>query len=184
MKRREFLTVGAGSIALATLPALPTLGAHEDGRTGFHFLTISAHTGGTDVLAMSGNGRVGSDRVFGGGVWDHLDNDPALPLPKPVLGTGRWWAARLISLNVIGTHGVLAAGTVEMEARFFEQSGIRFRGTIKVTCNLGFAGLSTGEPEGVTTEIPDFAITFVPTTFPGTAFPFGLTVLDVSGHPA
>ena len=146
MKRREFLSVGAGSLALAALPAMPSLGTTEDGRTGFHFLTISSQPGGTDLLAASGDGRAGSDRAIGGGVWNHFETDAAPPLP--VLGTGRWRARRLISLNVIGSWGVLAAGIVVMEAQFFEQSEIRFNATVKMTCNLALAGFDTGETEG------------------------------------
>jgi hypothetical protein len=176
MKRREFLTIGAGSVALAAFPAIPALGG-ANGHPNFNFLTIGAHTGGTDMLAMSGDGTMGPARVVGGGSWNHFDNDPALPVPKPVIGTGTWTSGALISLDIIGTWGVLAAGTVVMEARFFEESGLRFPATVTVNCNLGFAGLSTGLPEGVFVDIPEIGISFVPATFPG-GFPLGLTVFS------
>lgn len=176
MKRREFLTIGAGSIAVAALPAMPAL-AKAKTDTSFNFLTIGAHTGGTDMLVMSGDGTVNPARAIGGGSWNHFDNDPALPVPKPILGTGTWTAGDLVSLEIIGTWGVLAAGKLVMEARFFEESGLHFSATVTVNCNLGFAGLSTGLPEGVFVDIPDFGLSFVPATFPG-GFPFGLTVFS------
>ncbi|MGH8927284.1 MAG: hypothetical protein ACRDWH_02945 [Acidimicrobiia bacterium] len=179
MNRREFLTIGAGSAALAVFPAIPAVAA-DNRHPNFNFLTIGAHTGGTDMLAMSGDGTTNPARVIGGGSWNHFDNDPALPIPKPVIGTGTWKSGELVSLDIIGTWGVLAAGTLVMEARFLEESGLRFSATVTVNCNLGFAGLSTGLPEGVFVDIPDFGISFVPATFPGTSFPFGLTVFSTA----
>ena len=47
--------------------------------------------------------------------------------------------------------------------------------TLKVVCNLGFAGVSTGLPEGVFLKMPEVD-QFEPATFPDTEFPFGITI--------
>jgi hypothetical protein len=178
MDRRTFLTrMGAASAALAlptfahAFPAQAMGGAH----TNFHFLTIAANPAGTDMLVISGDGAINPAQAVGGGFWQHFDNDPALPLPKPVIGCGSWHVKRLDRLDLIGDWGCAAAGTVVMGARFVEESGLRFSARVTMNCNLGFAGLSTGLPEGAFVDIPDFGISFEPATFPG-GFPFGLTV--------
>lgn len=179
MDRRSFLTgLGAGSVALAlpTVAQAMTAPAVAGAHTNFHFVSFSANLAGTDMLGMAGDGTVNPSRAIGGGAWQHFDNDPALPIPKPVIACGSWDAKRLVSLDVIGTWGCYAAGILVMEARFLEQSGLRFSATVTVVCNIGFAGLSTGLPEGFYVDIPDFGLSFEPTTFPDSAAPFGLTV--------
>lgn len=45
-----------------------------------------------------------------------------------------------------------------------------------MNCKLGPAGISTGLPEGIFLDIPSLGGGLEPTTFPGSGFPFGLTV--------
>jgi len=181
MDRRTFVArMGAASAALA-VPAVAraeSVQALEGTGTSFHFLAIAGNPAGTDMLAISGEGSANSGQAIGGGAWQHFDNDPALPVPKPVFGCGRWRTTRLDSLDLIGTWGCFAAGTIVMDARFAAESGVRFAATVTMNCNLGFAGLATGLPEGAFVEIPDLGLSFEPAAFPG-GFPLGLTVFTV-----
>jgi hypothetical protein len=60
--------------------------------------------------------------------------------------------------------------------RSVDTNGIRMHVAEQGVGPLCPAGISTGLTEGFTLEIPSLGATFVPTTFPGTGFPFGLTV--------
>ena len=165
MQRRDFLKkAGTGAIAVASLPAwvgaLSRVASADGNEKGWHFVVVS-HAGTKDLVALVGAGEVESDEVEGGGSFVHWDASAA-GLPKPILASGTWKAKRLISFERVAdpTHkgGALAAGELKMRVRLFREipSPAEIRATLKVVCNLGFAGLSVpGEEEGVTLAIPD-----------------------------
>lgn len=169
--RREFLRkAGVGSVALASLPTLATVlakPAWAQGGTNFTFLAVSrAGPAGTvaqpaHVLAMGGQGsfdpsKVGS-HMAGGGLFNHWTAPAAAP-PVPLIASGTWKARQLVSYKQIGTHGVAAAGILEMVVDIFRlvPSPATIRGaTLKVVANLGPAGfVNPGEIVGYTLSIP------------------------------
>jgi hypothetical protein len=180
--------VAAGGISLfGTGQAL----AAEDGNFTFRFVTVSTvgidQDGVHHEIAMNGDGQINSSEggVEGGGSFVHYNNDPALPTPKPLIATGTWEAEDLISFTLTDSpdnpFGRFASGILEAEVRLFPDDGPEegVPATIKVVCNLGFTGVSTGLPEGVFLKIPEVD-RFEPATFPETEFPFGLTIFTVA----
>jgi hypothetical protein len=180
--------VAAGGLSLLGIGQ--ALAAQDENFT-FRFVTVS--TAGIDPdgvhheIAMNGDGKINSSEggVEGGGSFVHYNNDPTLPAPKPLIATGTWEVQDLISFTLTDSpdnpFGRLASGILEAEVRLFPDDGPEegVPATIKVVCNLGFSGVSTGLPEGVFLTIPEFDL-FQPATFPDTEFPFGLTIFNVA----
>jgi hypothetical protein len=156
MNRRKFLTkAGVGSLALAALPALATPALADDGQTNFHFMTVShaaTIAGVQHFLIMAGDGHFSSSQVVGNGAFTHYNN--AAPVPKPVLAFGSWKAKRFISFDLVGTYGAQASGILEMEIHLVPKGGSVIPATLEVICNVGAAGLFTGEEEGIVLTIP------------------------------
>lgn len=187
MKRREFLKqAGQGTVALASAPALAHMLSRvalaQGGTTNWHFTSFS--TAGVDAagvdhtIGATGSGLVTPGGVSGGGAFVHFDN-AALGTPKPILGTGSWKAKRLLSFQQFGTWGALSTGVLEMEITLVPVSGAPIDAMLKITCNIGFAGLFVVPPalEGYTLTIPGLP-TFTPFP-PVQGRPLGLTVFTV-----
>ena len=167
MDRRAFLkSVGLGTAAIA-LPvvgrAVPALAA---GQTNMHFLALSTAgvvDGVHHVVAMSGDGFVTKAQAVGNGSFVHFNNDPALPVPRPILATGTWKARRLESFTTIGSWGVFSAGTLTADIHLIPEGGSTVPASLTVNCNLGPAGLFTGLDEGFFLEVDGLAFApFVP----------------------
>jgi hypothetical protein len=177
MDRRVFLKKASLTtvVTASGLGGLSGVAWAHGGRINLHFLTFSANTAGTpDLLAMSGDGHVTPGGVVGSGSFVHLD--PSTGVPATILGEGTWKAKRLISFHEEGRWGVFLSGTVVMDIRLVLEGGAPAAAKLTMNCNLGPAGISTGLPEGIFLEIPSLGAEFEPTTFPGSGFPFGLTV--------
>jgi hypothetical protein len=189
MDRREFLRkAGLGSIALASMPGvLNALAApaSAQGQRWYAFVALNKGktVGGVDhrlVMAGAGFFDAQAGTVDGGGNFIHFDNAPP-GTPKPLLGVGRWRPTRILRYEkLVGTFGRVAAGVLELSVDLLPDLGPvrRIEGAIlRIACNIGPAGLSTGEPEGFVLTIPgaDFS-PFVPLD------PVvGLTYLSVPG---
>ena len=173
MKRRDFLKkAGIGSAALASIPTLAsTLAtpawAHLPGSRPFFFVAFSAAgtVGGVEHrIAISGGGRFilrsGIVSGIGNGTWVHFDNAPSPP--KPVLGAGTWNALRFSNYKGgFGKWGIVDAGLFDMrvELTVLQSSlglplGTVLPAKLHYVCNIGTAGITTGEPEGYSLEIP------------------------------
>jgi len=160
LDRRSFLKrAGIGSLALGPLPGLlaaPPAGAR--GRAaGFNFTAISrAGTIGSVVHAvnMAGSGTIEEDGVEGGGHFQHYDLASAPP--RTIITAGAWKAKQLMSFDPIGTWGVITAGVLVMriQLRRTIPSPAVVAATLEVVCNVGSAGLDTGQPEGFTLTVP------------------------------
>jgi len=80
---------------------------------------------------------------------------------------GRWRPKKILNYEkLIGSFGRIAAGALVLSVDLLPDLGPvrRIEGaTLRIACNIGPAGLSTGEPEGVVLTIPgaDFS-PFVP----------------------
>jgi hypothetical protein len=177
MDRRAFLTKAGLTTALTAtgLERLAGVAWAQGSGINLHFLTFSANTAGTpDLVAMTGDGLVATGGVVGSGSFVHLD--PSTGVPATILGQGTWKAKRLVSFHEEGRWGVFLSGTVVMDIRLVPEGGAPVPAQLTMNCNLGPAGITTGLPEGIFLEIPSLGAEFQPTTFPGTGFPFGLTV--------
>ncbi len=92
--------------------------------------------------------------VRGGGNFVHLDNAP--PVPKPILACGLWEAREFVSWDHdVGTYCRINASILELEITLFPDEGDPTQATLRLICNIGAAGLSTGEQEGFVLTIPD-----------------------------
>ena len=164
VNRREFMhRVGAGSIAIASLPALMDmfkLPALAQAERGALFLCVNA--AGTHRLAMGGAARFDPSRgagspATGGGSFFHWT---AAPAPSPLVASGTWKARLLTSYKEIATYAGVAAGVSEfvIDIQRLRPSPALIRGAVlTVYCNLGPAGITeaqTGGVEGYTLSIP------------------------------
>ncbi len=175
VSRREFIRrVGAGSIALASMPALLDIfkvPALAQGEKGTLFLAVDA----------AGEHRL----LMGGAVWFDPSKGPASPAsgggmfthwravgtpPLPLVASGTWTARLLTNYREPGAYAGVAAGIVELviDLQRKRPSPQLIRGgVLTVYCNLGPAGISTGEIEGYTLSIPgtDFSAGGTPGPF-------------------
>ncbi len=164
MNRREFLkSAGIGSATLASLSGIQVESAlaGQDERRHYTFVAISeADTvdGVIHRMAMEGAGKfnVTGGTVKGGGSFVHFDNAP--PNPKPIIAFGTWKARDILSytpLDPPGVYGRIEASILEILADLFpEGAGVVKDVTLRLICNIGVAGLMTGEPEGFKLTIP------------------------------
>ncbi len=159
MERRDFLKhAGIGSVALMSLRSLvQDLGtpAEATGQVNFHSLVNSRAPLVGAVLpqvGISADGKVTGPQVVGGGSFNIFDQNSAVP--RTLLSFGTWKARRLVSFNLIGTYGAFAAGILEIELDLVPEGQPVTPATAKLVCNIGPAGLFTGQPEGVTLTIP------------------------------
>lgn len=180
--RRDLLKkAGLGSLALAGASTLGQLLAapaaaqpsNGGGHLNFYFVAFSlADTidGVSHRIAMEGDGIISPGHVVGGGAFVH--HDAASPIPQTVLGTGSWRATRLISFEIVGTWGVAAAGILVMEIDLVPEGGKAIPAHLEIYCNIGPAGIFTGQPEGYKLTVP--GAPFGP--FEPLVPPLGLTV--------
>jgi hypothetical protein len=156
MDRRQFFTEALpGSLALASVLTLARASDAQEEQRGFVFLARSkaATLDGVDHrVLLSGCGTVSPSQIVGGGLFVHFDN--AAAVPKTIIGTGTWTANRLLNFNLIGAWGTAAAGVFEAEVEILTVDGQVIPATLKFVCNIGAAGLSTGQDEGFTLTVP------------------------------
>lgn len=161
MDRRSFLkTAGLGSLALASFPALHDAlsgRALAAAKSGYYLVALSQAATIDKVQhfgVVSGAGSFTASEVDGGGSFLHFDNAP--PAPKPVIGAGTWVARRLVNFAPLGVATSLMAGILEMEVELLREvpSPAAFPAKLKIVCNIGPAGLQTGQPEGFFLTIP------------------------------
>jgi len=156
--RRTFVkTAAAGSVAAAALPLLGTSLAFaeesddDDGSRIYVFVSFSQAPAGGGLtqprIGMQGCGtfRPAAKRVNGGGSYVLFDNHVAVP--KPLVASGRWRAKKFLSYDTKGlpAYGTIQPGILTITA---DVQGIGNDLTMTIVCNVGAAGLSTGEEEG------------------------------------
>jgi hypothetical protein len=180
MNRREFLKkAGVGTATIGGLPALeamlstPAWAVSPGSGDGFFFQVVSHSTTSSDLVIISGCGRI-KNGVKGGGSFTHFV--PADGPPFPIVATGHWRAETLESFETIGSYGELVAGIAEMQivADITAPFTDRTEATLEIVCNIGPAGLVTGEEEGVALSVPEVGLTFVPSSPP-----LGLTIFTM-----
>ena len=166
MKKQAF---GKAAIGLAGLAVLLILGntvaapragnRGSQGSTGgvrvFKFVSFShappADDGSIPRMNMRGDGRFTPERgeVQGGG--SYFRNNAADPVPRPILDFGTWQATDIVSFDLVpdGTYGRVTAGILVLRVKLFSDvDGSLSTGTLELVCNIGDAGITTGEEEG------------------------------------
>jgi hypothetical protein len=83
--------------------------------------------------------------VKGGGGYELFDN--AGPVPKPLVLTGQWQARTFVSYDTKGlaSYGLIQPGILQLTGDFENLGDVL---TLTLVCNVGAAGLMTGEEEG------------------------------------
>src|SRR5262249_22699028 len=116
----------------------------------------AAEDGTIPRVAMTGSGRFTPDRgeVQGGGTY--VRDDAAEAVPRTVLDFGTWLATEIVSFDLVpdGTFGRITAGILVLRIRMFSDvDGSVSTATLRLICNIGDAGITTGETEGFVLNI-------------------------------
>jgi len=122
---------------------------------GFRFVSNSrtAIVGGVRYMVQfNGDGKIEDSDVEGGGRFNLVIDTS--PVPKTIVASGKWKAKRLLSFNLIGTYGALAAGTLEMKVDLVPDGRSVVQATLRLACSIAAAGLDAGEEEGFVLDIP------------------------------
>lgn len=94
----------------------------------------------------------------GGGNFVHVDNFAA-PGSEP-FASGKWNVTGFDSYNVgdppFGDYGRIRASILVVTVVLRPDAGGSLAGTLQIICNVGFAGISTGQPEGFRLSVPGF----------------------------
>ena len=169
MKRMKNLQMFSCLVAVVGLglTSQALAGEHEDrlkAGIDFHVVALAnADDGGVPhVFILSGNGAFNDRHITGGGSF--LDVDPSSGVPATIFSSGTWRTTRLISFteNVDrnNPYGGILSGIAVMEVLLFPDDGAAtgVPATVTIACNVGFAGLQTGLPEGFFIEAPSTSI--------------------------
>jgi hypothetical protein len=154
--RKGFLKkAGVGTVAAASIPGLLASEAfaqagHGVGRV-YTFVSFSQAPPSGHIaqprIGMRGCGDFDETlrTVTGGGSYVFFDN--AKPVPKPLIRSGRWRATQFVSYDTKGLppYGNIQPGILTVLA---DVEGIGSGLEMEIVCNVGPAGLSTGEEEG------------------------------------
>jgi hypothetical protein len=178
MDRRQFVkhagigSVGLGALGLGALAAAPVAQAgyrKGDGHQHVSLVALSgtsvAEVGEDHVLVLEGagsfkakNGQV--DRE-GGGNFVHVRFVPAFPAGQQLVASGKWEVTGFVSYtDGLPDYGRIRPSILVVTAVLHPDAGGTFDGTLQVICNVGFAGISTGQPEGFRLNLPGAGLNF------------------------
>jgi hypothetical protein len=157
LDRRTFLKrLGLGSVAAASFPGLlgaeAAFGAGPNGQHVYAFVAFSqagAPAGGltTPRIGMNGEGTFDPHArwVKGGGTYQLFDQAHATP--KPLVAHGLWNAKDFVGYDTksLPSYGEIQPAILELKADF---EGLGTDLMLTLVCNVGAAGLLTGEEEG------------------------------------
>jgi hypothetical protein len=154
--RKAFVKkAGVGAVAAASIPALFASEAfaqagHGAGRV-YTFVSFSQAPPSGHIaqprIGMRGCGNF--DEILrtasGGGSYVFFDN--AKPVPKPLIRAGSWRVTQFVSYDTKGlpSYGGIQPGILTVLA---DVEGIGSGLELEIVCNVGPAGLMTGEEEG------------------------------------
>ena len=175
--------IGAGALALpALLGAEAALAGSPPNSRMAWWIVISrsdAMGGVLPTIAWSGGVAFRPEQRFikGGGQFTIVDLNEAVADRLPPLASGAWKATEFLGWT---TKGLPAAGQIQagvLDAKI-ELDGLG-EATMRFACNVGFAGISTGEPETVVLTTAQYGIFDdpVPTTLAS------LTSSTIPGYP-
>ncbi len=110
------------------------------------------------AVNICGNFKPDAGQIKGGGSWI-LMNWNGTPGQATFIGSGLWQPTELVQYqNFLPTEGLIQASLVDMRADF---EGLANDVPMKLICNIGPFGVSTGQPEGFKVTIPGYG-EFVP----------------------
>lgn len=173
MDRRQFVKhAGIGSLGLGALTVTPTALAgyrKGDGHQHFSLVAVSgtsaAETGFDHVLVLEGagsfkakNGQVDHE---GGGNFVHVRFAPAFPMGQQLVASGKWEVTGFVSYtSTLPDYGRVRPSIIVVTVDLRPDAGGSLAGTLQIICNVGFAGLLTGQPEGFRLDLPAAGINF------------------------
>ena len=184
--KRAFAALFAATLLSASLAVPAAAQVEVPDPLNFRWMAVSDNTaeGTTDNVVMSGNGWVIDGEVMASGSYNHAAGGPPT---QELIAYGTWQADSLVSLEIIGTYGAVAAGTIVMDITLYPEGGEPVAAQVTMNCNVPPADLFTGLPEGFLLTIGDTE--FTPRLLPtaeGTVPPMiqiGATVFNTLEEP-
>ena len=188
--RKEFLKkIGLGSLGVAWLGAsagTAAAGGVPGMGDGHQFWSLLAFSKGATIgdvdhrIGMNGAGTVKPSvgHAGGGGGFFHIDWEPP---NSSVIAFGTWEVRRFLDyIDGFGDFAVVRASILELEIELNRQfpSPATIPATLRIICNVGPAGISTGEDEGFKLAIPSAT---PPSPFVPLVPALGLTVISTPG---
>jgi hypothetical protein len=167
MNRRQFFKrAGVGSIGIGALAVTPpALAGFRKGDQHQHFslvaLSRTSAVEATDhVMVLEGAGSFKEktrqvDRE-GGGNFVHVQFTPEFPQGQQLVASGKWEVTGFVDYDRFADYGRIRASILVVTVVLRPDAGGSLAGTLQVICNVGFAGISTGEPEGFRLNVPGF----------------------------
>src|SRR5919106_5571673 len=172
MNRRQFFKrAGVGSVGVGALAVTPpALAGFRKGDQHQHFSLValsrtSAVEAPDRVMVLEGAGSFKEktrqvDRQ-GGGNFVHVQFTPAFPAGQQLVASGKWEGTGFDSYTAgLPDYGRVRPSILVVTVVLHPDAGGSLDGTLQVICNVGFAGISTGEPEGFRLNLPDAGINF------------------------
>jgi hypothetical protein len=173
MDRRQFVKhAGIGTLGLGALAASPVAVAgyrKGDGHQHFSLVSLSgtsaAEVGSDNVMLLEGaasfKAKTGQVDREGGGNFNHIRFTPAFPAGQQLLASGTWEPTGFVSYtSTLPDYGRVRPSIVIVTVALHPDGGGSFEGTLLVACNVGFAGLLTGQPEGFKLNLPGLGLNF------------------------
>jgi hypothetical protein len=173
MDRRQFVKhAGLGTLGLGGLAVTPTaMAGFRKGNGHQHFSLVSlsgtsaAEAGFDHVLLLEGaasfKAKTGHVDREGGGNFAHIRFTPAFPMGQQLVASGTWEPTGFVSYTSnLPDYGRVRPSIVVVTVALHPDAGGSLEGTLLVTCNVGFAGLLTGQPEGFKLNLPGLGLNF------------------------
>jgi len=173
MDRRQFVKhTGLGTLGLGALAVTPTaVAGYRKGNGHQHFSLVSlsgtsaAEEGSDDVMLLEGaasfKAKSGQVDREGGGNFNHIRFTPAFPAGQQLLASGTWEPTGFVSYtSTLPDYGRVRPSVIVVTVVLNPDGGGSFDGTLLVACNVGFAGLLTGQPEGFKLNLPGLGLNF------------------------
>jgi hypothetical protein len=173
MDRRQFVKhAGIGTLGLGALAASPVAVAgyrKGDGHQHFSLVSLSgtsaAEVESDNVMLLEGaasfKAKTGQVDREGGGNFNHIRFTPAFPAGQQLLASGTWEPTGFVSYtSTLPDYGRVRPSIVVVTVALHPDGGGSFEGTLLVACNVGFAGLLTGQPEGFKLNLPGRGLNF------------------------
>lgn len=169
--------IGAGVLAVPALfGAEAALALPPNGQRTYTLVAFSQAPAVTGVafpkllLVCCGNFKPDAGRIGGGGHWA-LNDWNGSPGTARLISSGLWQPTELVDYTTFGQPvGATQASIIDMRADF---EGLANNAPMRLICNIGPAGILTGQPEGYKATIPGYS-EFVP-------FGLGLSNISIEG---
>jgi len=159
MKRQDFLkkaSVALVALAFILSPANIPAAPSSVGDVRVFFFVAHSQAAPLDPhtvprIGLTGGGRFTPERgeVQGGG--SYFRDNAADAVPRPLLDFGTWQPTDIVSFSPVpgGTFGRITAAVLVLHIRLVSDVDSSVStGTLTLICNIGDAGITTGQTEG------------------------------------